>query len=138
LVYLATALDAVNDSIASVTNTGITALASAARVASVNSADLTNKSCSGADIIIDCTARAGASSVVFTVQGKCPVSNQYYPILVSAAIVAVGVTVLRIHPGHLAAANTVANASLPLTFRVSAAHANGDSISYSVGVNLVR
>lgn len=115
-----------------------TALASTVRTATTNSGDLTNYDCRGVDVIIDCTADPAAASVTFTIQGKCPVSGKYYTVLASAAVAAVGTTVLRVGPGLTAAANTVANFNLPRTWRVLATHADADSITYSVGYCLIR
>lgn len=114
-----------------------TLFASAARTASVNSADVLNVAGRGAHVVIDVTAIGAAPSVTFTVKGKDLASNKYYTILASAAITAVGTTVLRIDPSLTAAANTIAADILPRTFRVEAVHANADSITYSVGCSIV-
>lgn len=95
-----------------------------------------NTPCIGGLLMINCTARAGASSVVFTIAGV--MDGAAYTILASAAIAATGTTVLRIHPELTAAANTIAKDVLPQAIKVTATHANGDSITYSlnfVGVN---
>lgn len=85
-------------------------------------------------VFIDVTSiNAGTPSVVFTVEGKDPVSGKYYTLLASAAIVAVGTTVLRVNPGLTAAANTIAKDMLPSLWRVKAVHADGQAITYSVG-----
>ena len=118
-------------------NTDGTALASAARTATANSADLVNYNGKGLHVVIDVTAITATPSVVFTIQGKDALSGQYYTVLASAAITATGTTILRVHPGLTAAANTVANDLIPRTWRVNAVHADGDSITYSVGYSLV-
>jgi hypothetical protein len=113
-------------------------LALAARTASVNSANQKNRNLRGGHIIISVSAITAAPSVVFTVQGldsSNGVTSTYYTILTSAAITAVGTTVLRIYPALTAAANLVANDVLPRVWRVVATHANSDSITYSVGFN---
>jgi hypothetical protein len=109
-----------------------TIFASAARTATHNSADLVNRNARGLHLIIDATARAGASSVVFTIQAKDPVGGLYYTVLASAAVASVSTVVLRVFPGGPATANVAANDQLPRTWRVLATHANGDSITYSV------
>lgn len=111
--------------------------ASAARTATVASADITNRGGRGAVIVIDVTAAADTPSVVFTVQGKDDLSGKYYTMLASAAITATGTTVLRIFPGMTAAANVAANDVLPRTWRVNAVHADADSITYSVGASII-
>lgn len=113
-----------------------TVLASAARTATVASADQYNPDgWRGLHLVIDATAITATPSVVFTIQGKDPVSGQYYTILASAAVTAVSTTVLRVFPGATAAANTVANDTLPAIWRVNAVHGDADSITYSVGVS---
>lgn len=118
-------------------NTDITLLASAARTASNDTADQTNYNGRGVHIVIDVTAIAATPSVVFTVQGKDALSGKYYTLLASTAIVGTGTTVLRIFPGATAAANLTANDILPRTWRVSIAHDNADSITYSVGASVI-
>lgn len=110
-----------------------TVLASAARTATVASADQYNPDgWRGVHVVIDVTAITATPSVVFTVQGRDPVSGQYYTILASAAVTATGTTVLRIFPGATAAANTVANDCVPPIWRVNAVHGDADSITYTV------
>lgn len=110
----------------------IVLFASAARTASANSADFGNEGYRGVHVVIDATAAADTPSVVFTIEGKDPVSGKYYTILASAAITAQGTTVLRVFPGATAAANTVANDCIPGTWRVKAVAGDADSLTYSV------
>ena len=110
-----------------------TVLASAARTASANSADLTNSNGRGVVIVIDATASADTPSVVFTVKGKDPLSGQYYTILASAAITGTSTTVLRVYPGLTAIANQTATDVVPRTYRVEAVADDADSLTYSVG-----
>jgi hypothetical protein len=118
-------------------NTNIEALASAARTASVNSADLINYNAKGLHLIIDVTAITDTPSITVEIQGKDEVSGKYYAILTSAAIVATGTTVLKVFPALTAVVNTVANDILPRIWRVSVTNADADSITYSVAANLV-
>lgn len=116
----------------------IEAFASAARTATADSADLFNRGNKiGAHVVIDVTAIAATPSVVFKVQGKDPVSGKYYDILTSAAITGVGTTRLTVTPGVAASANVAISDAIPSVFRVRAEHADADSITYSVGVNLL-
>lgn len=110
----------------------VTVLASAARTASVDSADIANPGWRGLELVIDATAAAATPSVVFTVQGYSPLGNDYYTVLASAAITGTGTTVLRVFPGATAAANTVANFYLPPIWRVSVVAGDSDSLTYSV------
>lgn len=87
--------------------------------ASQSGADVDNASGKFAHVVIDITSITGAApTATFTVQGKDPVSGKYYTILASAALNAIGTTVLKIGPGLTAAANLVANDIMPRKFRV--------------------
>ena len=110
---------------------------SAARTASPTASTLLNKFNRGVQVIIDVTAVAATPSVVFAVEGKDGVSGEWYALLTSAAITSTGTTVLRVEPGATEAANTVAAAGVPRVWRVTATHADADSITYSVGANLL-
>lgn len=82
---------------------------------------------------INCTAAAATPSVVFTVAGVTPTSNSaVYTVLESAAITGTGLTVLRVSPHLTAAANTIAKDILPDAIKVTATHADGDSITYEM------
>lgn len=116
----------------------ITVFASAARTATEASADFVNADgYRGLHLIIDCTAVTATPSVVFTIQGFSGLGSDYYTILASAAITGTGTTVLRVFPAATAAANTVANDTLPSVWRVNAVHGDSDSITYSVNASLV-
>jgi len=119
-------------------NSAGTIFASAARTATVNGDDISNDDARGAIVVIDCTAVAATPSVVFTVQGKDPLSGKYYTILTSTAITATGTTVLRIYPGLTAAANVTVSDILPTVWRVIATHGDADSITYTVGFMNLR
>lgn len=112
-----------------------TVLASAARTATTDSADLTNHNGRGVAVDIDVTAIVDTPSVVFHVQAKDPVSGVYVTVLESAAVVGTGHTRLRVYPGIAAVANLAASDILSRTWRVRAVHADADSITYSVGAN---
>lgn len=113
----------------------VTVLASAARTASVNSADQRNYNASGLALTIDVTAITATPSVTFAVKYKDSLSGKYVTLLTSAAITAVGTTVLRIGPWLTAAANLVARDVLPVVWRVEATHGDADSITYSASAN---
>jgi len=116
----------------------VTVLASAARTASVDSADFYNADgYRGLHLIIDATASAATPSVVFTIQGYSGLGNDYYTILASAAITGTGTTILRVFPGATAANNLVANDTLPPVWRVSVAAGDADSLTYSVNAALL-
>lgn len=111
-------------------------LASAARVATVNSSDFGNPGAKGLHLAIDVTAVTLTPSITVTIQGKDPVSGKYYTILASAAIVAIGTTVLKVYPGITVAANLSVSDFLPRHWRVAVTHADTDSITYSIGASL--
>lgn len=119
-------------------NTYITVLASAARTATVQSADLTNYNGKGLHLVIDVTAVTATPSITCEIEGKDALSGKYYDVLVGAAITATGTTVLKVYPGITASANASASDMLPRTFRVNCVHADADSITYSVGASLVN
>lgn len=116
----------------------VTLLASAARTATVNTADQTNYGFRGLHVIIDATAASLTPSVVFTIQGKDSLSGKYYTILASAAVTGISTTILRVFPGATASANVTANDQLPTTWRVNCVHADTDSITYSVGASYLK
>ena len=74
---------------------------------------------------------------MFTIQGRDPASGDFYTILASAAITGTGTTILRVFPGSTVTANVSANDTLPKRCRILAAHADADSITFSVGISLV-
>lgn len=105
--------------------------ASAARTATVSMT--TNTECTGGLFYINVTAVTATPSVVFTIAGVNPGSDTAYTILDSAAITGTGLTVLRVHPSLTASANTIAKDMLPQALKITATHADTDSITYSVG-----
>lgn len=103
----------------------------AARTAT-SSATLPCESAQGL-FFIDVTAVTATPSVVFTIAGVSPTdASTEYTILTSAAITATGLTVLRVSPHLTAAANTIAKDILPAAIKVTATHADTDSITYEV------
>ncbi len=114
----------------------ITLLASALRTADTNTADQTNVNHRGVTVFIDVTVDLELASVTYTIQGKDAISGSYYTLLASAAIAAVGTTVLHVMPGAVAVGNSVANLPLPRVWRVNCNAADGDDLTYSVGASL--
>ena len=118
-------------------NEEATQLVSAARVATTNGLTQTNINHKGVHIIINVTVYPAAASVVPKIQGFDPLSSVFYDLLDGVAIVATGTTVIKIYPGIAALANAAASDILPRRWRVRMEHADADSITYSVGSNLV-
>jgi ABC-type proline/glycine betaine transport system substrate-binding protein len=118
------------------TNAEGTALASAARTASVSSVDIANNAGKGLHIIFDVTAVA-TSDVKVKVEGKDPASGKYYTILEGASVTTITTNIYKVYPGLTAAANLVASDILPKTIRLTVTHANANSTTYSVGYSLI-
>jgi hypothetical protein len=117
----------------------VTVFASAARTTTPTPFDgSASAGVRGLHLVIDVTAVTATPSVTFTIQGGDPVSGKFYTILASAAITGTGTTVLKVYPGLTAAANSVASDVLPGRWRVIATHGDADSITYSVGAQLVH
>lgn len=84
------------------------------------SADQVNGIGRGVTVGIDVSAISGTSaSLTVTIQGKDPVSGNYYTVLAGAAITATGYTTLVVYPGTVAAANSISDLPLPQNWRVS-------------------
>lgn len=84
-------------------------------------------------LVIDATAITATPSITVTVSGVDRVSGKTYTLLAGAAITAVSTQILKIGPALTASANAVANDYLPPIIRVSVAHGDADSITYSIG-----
>ena len=117
-------------------NTTETLLPNIPRTASTDSPSFINYNATGAHFIINVSALTATPSIVVTIQALDVISTVYYDVLVSNAITATGTTVLKVHPGINPIVNGSANDMLPRIFRVSVAHADADSITYSIGANL--
>lgn len=100
---------------------------------SVTSADQTNAMWKGMHLIIRAsTFTAGAYTP--TIQGKDPVSGEYYTLLAGSAINTTSTNVLKIYPGITAAANASSSDILPKVWRlVMTATTTPVSMIYSVG-----
>ena len=103
-----------------------TVLASAARTATVVSAVLNSEEVVSSMFSINVTAVTATPSVVFSIEGKDPLSGAFYNIIDSAAITATGISSVQV--------GVSINEMLPQEYRVTATHADADSITYSVGV----
>jgi len=113
------------------------ALASAARTATVSSADIANDNGRGLHVILDATLDPAAASVVLTIEGKDPASGKYYTLLTSADVNSVSTNVYRIGADLTASPNLIVKDFVPKTFRITVTHADADSFTYSVGYALV-
>jgi len=118
-------------------NTEETFLASAARTATTNSADFTNFNAKGLHAIIDVSAVTATGSITPIIQGKDPVSGNYYDILQGLPITTVGTNVIKVYPGISAVVNASASDLLPRSYRLRVTHLNAVSMTYSVSGVLV-
>ena len=89
-------------------------------------------------LVIDVTVDDALASVVFNIDGLDVLSGSTWTLLDSAAVTAVGTTVLRISPHLAASANTIAKDIIPPVIRVNPVHADGDAMTYSVTVHQIR
>jgi len=112
-------------------------LPSAARTATVNSADFVNRNAKGIKVVVDISAVTATPSIIVKIQGKDPVSGNYYDILISASYTTVATNVLTIFPSIPDVADLKASDILPRTYRVRVEHADTDSITYSVSGALI-
>ena len=97
----------------------------AAQAANVNSADLVNPGQRGIKLVIDITAIGTTPSLVVSIRHKDTVSGKYITMLASAAITAVGTTVLTLYPGAATVANVSINDVLPRSYRIDCTLSGG-------------
>lgn len=89
----------------------------------------------GCVVIMDVTAVTATPSVVVTIQGWDPGSEDWVDILASAAITGTGTTLLQVYPGAEEVANASRGIRLPRRWRVAdPVHGDTDSITYSLGL----
>ena len=108
-----------------------TILASAARTATIN-VELTNTLYKGVVIIFDWTVEDVAATLTLHIEGESTLGSDWYTILSSAALTAVGTTVYRVYPSMAATANLTATDFLPPTWRFRVAVGDASSTTYSV------
>lgn len=88
----------------------------------------------GMHLVIDATAVTATPAITFTIQGYSPLGDDAYTILQSTVIATAVTTVMRVYPGLAAVNNLAISDSIPARWRLSAAHGDADSITYSVQV----
>ena len=109
---------------------------SAARTTTVNT-EVTNTRYKGVIVIFDWTVEAATSTLTLHIEGKSTLGNDWYTILSSAALTAIGTTVYRVYPGAVASANLIADDWLPPTWRFRVAVGDADSSTYSANAILL-
>lgn len=126
------------------TKAPITIFASAARTATVVSAQSRipggpGGQYSGLAVIVDTTAVGVTPSVTFAVETSSGTGDAFASALTSAAVTAVGSTVLIVHPSvPTARANALSLGPLEIFWRVTATHGNATTITYSITAFLLR
>jgi hypothetical protein len=83
------------------------------------SPDQVNINCRGIVVGVNITVAGGTPTYTVKIQGKDPVSGQYYDLLTSAALASVAFTALTLYPGVTVAANVAVSAPLPSQWRIS-------------------
>jgi hypothetical protein len=108
---------------------------SAARTATAVSPVFNAEEVVATTFVIDVTAVTATPSVVITVEGKDPVTGKFWTILTDVAITATGTTFLQVGKDIAVVTqlvNIAASQFLPAEYRLTATHADTDSITYSV------
>lgn len=115
---------------------GTTALLDlAARTATISTPDQISKTFRGVKLIANVTVIAGGENLVFTIQGKDPISGKYYSILSTPEITSAGLVVLTVHPGLITVANVAFNNVIPDTWRAVVTHSAGGSHTYQLSAS---
>lgn len=96
------------------------------------SADQINPNGHGVQIVLVTTV-IGTGSITLEIDGKDPVSGNYYSLLTGAAVTTNTTNVYTIFPGITVAANVSASMTLPRTWRVKCTANNANAATYSVG-----
>lgn len=111
---------------------------SAARTTTFTSADIPVAFARQIDVVLDATVNAGGSgSITVTIQGKDAVSGKYYTLLAGAAVVTVVTNVYSVGIGLPVTTNVSANAGVPSVIRILVTANNANSVTYSVGLNMI-
>jgi hypothetical protein len=98
--------------------------------------DLMNDGYTGVLVFLNIDA-IDESTVTVTIEGKSPVgTDEYYEILVSAAIASEGLTVLTVHPSVPSETNLAERLPLPVTWRITVA-VGGGTQTYDVGYDYI-
>lgn len=116
----------------------VTLLASAARIAEVPAAAQVNLAALGLHVYLKITANTGGISIKPIIEAQDILTGDWYPILTSSNMTAIGVRVLKVYPGFSGTASMVTGDVLPLNWRVRVEHNNANSVTYSLSANLLK
>jgi len=115
---------------------GVSVAASASRTVATTFGNFTNVNHRALHCIVDVTV-IGADSLTIEIEARQLFPPfTFYPLLISAAIVATGTTVLKVGIGFSPVANLTANDMLPAVWRVVGTPSGVDPITYSINANL--
>lgn len=117
-------------------NHSVVAIASAARTAAINSADLVNHNAGAILVTIDITAVAVATTLTVAIKYK-NLTGKYVTLLISAALAGVGVYSLQVGRGLPDTTNLSANKVIPRNWRVEVTPSDANSVTYSVDFDYV-
>jgi hypothetical protein len=127
---------------AAVKTTG-TGLASAARTATTQTADITTNGYRGIIVYLSVTAASGTGGLTLRIRGKDPVSTSYASLTQdSTARIVTGLWSMSFGAGSAAPSGAALTGSssgffLPDTIRLEVAHGDASSYTYSLGYCLV-
>ncbi len=110
----------------------VSVLASAARTSDPTAVDIDASQHRGIIVFLDATAIAATPSITLSIDGYDHNADEVYTLLDGAAVTAVSHNVYRVYPGIAETANVAADDVLPGIVRISVAHGDADSITYSV------
>lgn len=113
-----------------------TALASATRTATANSADIINYNGRGVTIYLNVTAASGTGGLTVNIQAKDPVTGSYFTVYAAAAaVITTGLRAYNAYPGAAGSGNytNAVNFQIPRTFRIGVTVGDSTSYTYSIG-----
>lgn len=113
------------------------AVASAARTANGQSADLSNVAHKGVSLILDITVVSGTPTLDVKLQAKDPISGAYVDIpgAAFAQKTGAGTSMLLVYPGVAETANAEVSTVIPRTWRIAWTIGGGTpSLTFSVGL----
>lgn len=113
-------------------NENQTLLTSVGRTITTSSADFKNYNARGVMCFWNWTIAGATPSLIFTIEGKDPISGLYFALATAAAQTTIGARIVIMYP-------TVTGGSSPLslTWRVTITHNNANSNTYSVSADLI-
>ena len=116
-------------------NMDLTALASAARTATAETAAITNFNHRGLHAVLD-PSTIGGAVLTMRIQAQDVLSGEYYTVATGPSVSANGASVLKLYPGISAGAASI-NDVLPRTFRITVIPTGSVTATYAVGYSLI-